>query len=169
MDRIWIALVLGTLLLAGGACGRGGESAREQAAVPTRTGSAQPAAPTEAAPAPEGATRGEAGGAALIAKGRQMYEQRCVTCHGEEGNGKGPAGAGLQPPPRNFTDRAWQAATSDERIHQVISYGGAAVGLSPIMPAQPDLANDPAKLDALVAYVRTFGGKGGDEPAASGP
>jgi mono/diheme cytochrome c family protein len=163
MIRIRIALVVIFLL---SACGPGGESSPEQAAQPPRAKEAHPAAPREAAPAAEAAGGGEA---ALIAQGRQMFEQRCVTCHGEEGNGKGLAGTGLQPPPRDFTDPAWQAATSSERIKQVISYGGAAVGLSPIMPAQPDLANDPSKLDALVAYVRTFGGKGGDEHAAAGP
>jgi mono/diheme cytochrome c family protein len=165
MRRIRIALMVGISLLAAGACGRGGENSPEQAAQPPRAEAAHPAAPREAAPAAEAAGGGRA---ALIAEGRQMFEQRCVTCHGEEGNGKGPAGAGLQPPPRDFTDPAWQAATSSERIKQVISYGGAAVGLSPVMPSQPDLANDPSELDALVAYVRTFSGKR-DEHAVAGP
>jgi mono/diheme cytochrome c family protein len=165
MTRIRIVLVLATLLLAGGACGRGGESPSEQAGQPAPSAAAPPAARTPA----EEAKGAESSRAELVAQGRQMFEERCVTCHGEKGDGKGPAGASLQPPPRNFTDRAWQAATSDERIEQVVSYGGAAVGLSPIMPAQPDLANDPAKLDALVAYVRTFGGEGGNQRAASGP
>lgn len=169
MSRAWIAFALGTCLLAGGACGRGGETSPERTAQPPESESARPAGPGTGAPAAETAAGGASGRAALVAEGRELFAQRCVTCHGEQGNGKGPAGAALQPPPRNFTDKSWQAATSDQRIEQVVSYGGAAVGLSPIMPAQPDLANDPAKLAALVAYVRTFAGEGGNEPEASRP
>lgn len=167
MSRVWIALVVGSLLIVGGACGRGGETTQGEAAQSGGGESARSAAPQPGAGAEAKGSPADA--ATQIAEGRKMYEQRCATCHGEQGNGKGPAGASLQPPPRDFTDRAWQDATSAERIEQVVSYGGAAVGLSPIMPAQPDLANDPGKLEALVAYLRTFAGKSGDEQAAPEP
>lgn len=38
----------------------------------------------------------------LIAKGKELYLTSCASCHGNEGKGDGVAGAGLNPPPRNF-------------------------------------------------------------------
>jgi cytochrome c551/c552 len=82
------------------------------------------------------------------------YEARCVTCHGPHGRADGIAGLSLHPRPRDFADPAWQRATDDLRIRDVIHDGGFAHGLSASMPAQPDLgAGD---LDALVRCVRSF-------------
>jgi mono/diheme cytochrome c family protein len=83
------------------------------------------------------------------------YEARCVTCHGQRGRADGIAGRSLRPAPRDFADPAWQHAASDVRIRDVIHDGGFAHGLSPSMPAQPDLG--PADLDALVKCLRSFG------------
>ena len=35
--------------------------------------------------------------------GYQSYTRYCYACHGEKGDGHGPASYGLRPPPRNFT------------------------------------------------------------------
>jgi mono/diheme cytochrome c family protein len=83
-----------------------------------------------------------------------IYGERCTTCHGASGRADGIAGASLHPPPRNFTDAKWQAATSDERIRDVIHDGGFAHGLNPAMPAQPDLTRN--DLDVMVKCVRSF-------------
>lgn len=113
----------------------------------TAAGTAAPA-PAPAAPA--------AGDPA--AKAKEIFSQRCVPCHGAEGKGDGVASKGLTPPPRNFSDPAWQASVTDEHIEKIVHYGGAAVGKSPAMPANPDLS-DPAVLAALRAHVRSLGGK----------
>ncbi|HEX4339396.1 MAG TPA: cytochrome c [Polyangiaceae bacterium] len=86
-----------------------------------------------------------------------LYESRCAMCHGASGRADGIAGASLKPPPRNFTDAKWQAATDDLRIHDVIHDGGFAHALSAAMPAQPDLA--PADLAALTKCIRSFATK----------
>ena len=43
---------------------------------------------------------------------------------------------------------------SDEHIERIILYGGAAVGLSPAMPSNPDLSGRPQVVAGLVEYVR---------------
>ena len=36
-------------------------------------------------------------------RGYELYMLNCYACHGEKGDGRGPAAPGLRPPPRNFT------------------------------------------------------------------
>ena len=87
---------------------------------------------------------------------KEVYKSRCSPCHGDSGKGDGPGAAALTPKPRNYTDKAWQASVKDEDIKKTILYGGAAVGKSPAMPANPDLDGKP-ELDGLVKVVRDFG------------
>ena len=113
---------------------------------------APPAAAPAAAPAP--APAGDL--VAAQAEAEKIFSERCVTCHGASGGGDGPASAGLVPKPRNFQERAWQESVSDEYIEQILQYGGAAVGRSPAMPANPDLMSKPAVVAALRAHVRAL-------------
>ena len=86
-----------------------------------------------------------------------MFTSRCATCHGPEGRGNGPAALTLTPKPRNYHDKEWQAKVTDEDIKKTITYGGAAVGKSPIMPASPDLDSKPEVVAGLVVMIRNFG------------
>jgi len=138
-----LALGAPALLLLALACGGESERSGSPAAPAAPAPAATAAAP--AAPAVDETARVEA---------EQIFKTRCVTCHGPEGGGNGPASAGLTPPPRNFQDPAWQASVTDEHIEQIVQYGGAAVGKSPAMPANPDLTGKPAVVAALRAYVR---------------
>jgi mono/diheme cytochrome c family protein len=117
--------------------------------APSAPPAAAPASPP-AAPAPSAAPPG----AAAEAEAKQIFETRCVTCHGPEGAGNGPASAGLTPPPRNFQDPGWQTSVTDAHLERIIQYGGAAVGKSPAMPANPDLMAKPEVVAALRAHVR---------------
>lgn len=87
----------------------------------------------------------------------QIFSTRCAVCHGAEGRGDGPGGAGLDPRPRDYHDTAWQDSVTDKEIEQAIVYGGAAVGRSPAMVANPDLGSKPAVVAALREIVRNFG------------
>jgi mono/diheme cytochrome c family protein len=89
------------------------------------------------------------------AEAREVFENRCATCHGEDGRGDGPAARALAVKPRDYTDSRWQQATSDEQIRTAIANGGPAIGKSNVMPANKDL--DPRVIDALVRTVRSFG------------
>ena len=88
---------------------------------------------------------------------RTTFKQVCATCHGENGMGDGPGAAALNPKPRNYTDKTWQASVTDDQIAKTILMGGAAVGKSPAMPAQPQLKEKPEVVAQLVRIVRTFG------------
>jgi cytochrome c553 len=85
------------------------------------------------------------------------FKTVCATCHGEGGLGNGPGAAALNPKPRNYTDKTWQASVTDDQIRQTILMGGAGVGKSPAMPAQPQLKEKPEVVAALVKIIRTFG------------
>ena len=93
------------------------------------------------------------------AEAKALYESLCFTCHGLTGRGDGPGAAVLDPKPRTFTDAAWQDSVTDEHIHKTIVFGGAAVGKSPMMPAQPQLKGKTEVLAALTKIVRGFRGK----------
>ncbi len=96
---------------------------------------------------------------AAEAEAQQTFSTRCTPCHGATGAGDGAASASLDPRPRNFHERAWQTATSDESIERIIQFGGIAVGgKSAAMPANPDLASKPAVVACVArARIRTFG------------
>ena len=115
-----------------------------------KSDSSQPAASDQTASADQT-------GPSPTEEARTTFKQVCATCHGENGTGDGPGAAALNPKPRNYTDHAWQAAVTDDQIRQTILMGGAAVGKSPAMPAQPQLRDKPEVVDALVRIVRSFG------------
>ena len=52
-----------------------------------------------------------------------LYAVHCAACHGAQGNGDGPAAAGLNPPPIAFTDANRAAQRSPFALYQVISQG----------------------------------------------
>lgn len=58
---------------------------------------------------------------ASLDRGKELYENYCVTCHGEKGTGDGPAAASLLPPPADLTLHArWH---SSEQLHWFIANG----------------------------------------------
>ncbi len=62
----------------------------------------------------------------LLKEGKTIFEQVCASCHGSKGDGKGPAGAALTPPPSDFQKplKEWPNTKGDpQKIFQVISKG----------------------------------------------
>lgn len=89
------------------------------------------------------------------AKGATTYKTLCASCHGDKGDGKGPAGVALNPHPTDFADPANAERLTPEYVHKVIKEGGAAVGKSPLMVAWgPSLKED--QLNDVTAYVLQF-------------
>lgn len=89
-------------------------------------------------------------------KAEQIWNERCVTCHGVTGAGDGPGAKALVVKPRSFQDPKWQASVDNDRIKQVIVHGGASVGLNEAMTPNLDLKDQEAVQDALVRKVRSL-------------
>lgn len=88
-----------------------------------------------------------------------IFGERCAVCHGENGDGKGPVAASLNPKPIDFQSRKWQRSVTNEKIAKVIVYGGPAAGLSASMSANPDLETRPEIVAALVERIRSLAPK----------
>lgn len=84
-------------------------------------------------------------GADAAAAGAEIFKTNCESCHGPQGYGDGPAGAALDPAPKNLAELqatagddylywrinagkegtsmvAWKGVLTDEQIWQVISF-----------------------------------------------
>jgi copper transport protein len=87
---------------------------------------------------------------ASIARGRELYEQQCVTCHGLSGRGDGPLAASLRPRPADF------------RVHMAAGHtdGELFTWLSKGVPgtAMPPFEAQISETDRwhLVNYIRGF-------------
>lgn len=97
----------------------------------------------------------EAGALGDAAKGKASYDTYCVSCHGATGKGDGPAGAALNPKPRNLADKAYLATLTDEHLLKVITDGGAAIGKSPLMAPWKGTLKD-QEIKDVAAYVRSL-------------
>lgn len=103
-----------------------------------------------ATPAPVGAQAGDANA------GKPVYQLKCIGCHGEKGDGKGPAAELLVPAPRDFTSGIYKIRTtankvpSDQDLFKVITDGmpGTSMPSWAVLPER-DRWN-------LVAYIKSF-------------
>jgi DMSO reductase family type II enzyme heme b subunit len=88
--------------------------------------------------------------------GKTVYEHKCLLCHGDKGDGKGPGAEHLLPRPRDFTKGLYKIRTTsnktpaDADIMKVIHDGmpGTSMPSWAVLP-EKDRAN-------LVAYLKTF-------------
>ena len=115
-----------------------------------------------------GAAAGAATGRGDPAKGEQVYAERCVGCHGKEGDGLGPAAERLNPPPRDFTEGQYKFRTTgfddivpnDEDLYRMIRDGMPGTA----MPGWDDMLSQQDMWD-LVAHIKTFAGLEEEEPS----
>jgi predicted CXXCH cytochrome family protein len=85
-------------------------------------------------------------------QGRELFLERCATCHGVDGRGTTPIGANVYPRVPDLHASATQNL-SDGEIHYIIENGVQLTG----MPAMPGLRSDSGNDSwALVSYVRTL-------------
>lgn len=79
----------------------------------------------------------------------------CASCHGQSGEGNGPAGAALDPQPADFTTAEFWETRDMERIVNVITNGATAVGGSPLMVGWSASFNE-EQIQELADYVAEF-------------
>jgi mono/diheme cytochrome c family protein len=90
-------------------------------------------------------------GAAESDLGARLYAERCSGCHGDHGEGDGPAAAALVPKPRNFHDAAfWKGRTLDQ-VKAVVLKGKPGTMMPPF-----DSVFSEAELDAVAHFVQRF-------------
>ncbi len=93
----------------------------------------------------------------VLSAGERAYTLYCRACHGDKGDGKGPAARGLRPPPRDFTIGMFKFAAvpggalpNDEDLERIVRGGlhGTA------MLAWDGIPDD--ELRDVLQYVKTF-------------
>jgi len=88
--------------------------------------------------------------------GKAIYEQKCLLCHGDKGDGKGAGAEHLLPRPRDFTRGLYKIRTTankpptDQDLFKIITDGMPGTSMPPwaVLP-EKDRWN-------LVAYLKTF-------------
>lgn len=95
--------------------------------------------------------------AGRLNRGAEAYVLYCAACHGINGDGKGPAAAGLRPSPRNFVEGKFKfaAVSSGELPNDADLVRSIRSGLhGTAMLAWNDIPR--ADVDAIVDYLKTF-------------
>ena len=93
--------------------------------------------------------------AADAARGAQVFQQYCATCHGPQGLGDGPVGKTLNPPPRNFQEAKFKYGNTSKDHFDVITNGAASKGGSPLMAPWGKVIPEQDRM-ALVKYVESL-------------
>ena len=87
---------------------------------------------------------------ASLALGTELYFANCASCHGDNGEGDGPASEGLEKPPADLHEAHVQGM-SDGAMYYVITHGMADTQ----MPPWEDELTDEQRWH-LVNFLRTF-------------
>jgi cytochrome c oxidase cbb3-type subunit I/II len=93
----------------------------------------------------------------ILAHGKEAYKNRCSGCHGDKGDGLGPAAAMLIPKPRDFTSGIYKFRSSalgtlpsDQDLMRTLSKGIPHSS----MPAFADVPEQ--ERFSIVQYIKTF-------------
>lgn len=127
---LFAVLVFSALVLA--ACGGGADAVATLAPVPSEfAGQTNPL------------------GADAAAAGAEVFKTNCESCHGPQGHGDGPAGAALDPAPKNLADL--QVTAGDDYLYWRINTGKEGTS----MVAWKGVLTD-EQIWQAVAFIRTL-------------
>ncbi len=68
---------------------------------------------------------------ALLDKGKTVYTTNCLACHGDKGDGNGPAGAMMKPKPRNLGTEAYKQGETPEKVFTTLTKGVPNTAMAP--------------------------------------
>lgn len=95
--------------------------------------------------------------ASLLQRGKGVYAKYCVGCHGENGDGQGPAAVRLITKPRDFTKGIYKFRSTDSGslpmeadLHRTITAGLSRVSM-PAFPLMPE-----HEKVAVIEYIKSF-------------
>ena len=88
-------------------------------------------------------------------RGKELFEQYCVVCHGISGEGDGFNAYNLNPKPHSLSDSTYMKALSVENLAETISFGGKGVNKSVLMPAYQRTL-EKTQISDVVVYIETF-------------
>lgn len=99
----------------------------------------------------------------MIARGKEIYAVRCAVCHGEAGDGKGPAGLVLPLKPPDLRDAKMMGEMAGNYWFWRISEGGVVEPFKSMGSAMPAWKSELSVEDrwAVIAYQHTFSGHDG--------
>lgn len=109
------------------------------------------AGPREELPAEYAGKRNPLAGAAAVAAGAELFRVNCASCHGEGGDGRGPAAPGLRPPPSDFRTGPVLASHSDAYLYYRVSIGKPGTA----MPSFHGVLDETERWQ-VIAYLRTL-------------
>jgi mono/diheme cytochrome c family protein len=107
---------------------------------------------------------GKAVSADVLTEGQRAYAVYCRACHGDRGDGKGPAAKGVRPPPRDFTLGMFKFAAvpggtlpGDDDLKRIVRTGlhGTAMRGWDGIPER--------NLEAIIQYIKTFSSRWREE------
>ena len=93
----------------------------------------------------------------IVAEGKALYKGKgtCINCHGELGDGNGPAGKVLNPGPRNFTNCKFHKKRKDGEMMWIIGNGSPGTGMVALAPPKGSTITE-EEAWKIIAYERTF-------------
>jgi mono/diheme cytochrome c family protein len=85
-----------------------------------------------------------------LGKGKAIYQEICMLCHGPKGDGKGPGAIALNPKPADYTKKKfWEDPNIEKKIAETIVAGKGQ------MRPSPDLK--PEDIESIILYMtQTF-------------
>ncbi len=120
------------------------------AVILTACGGGAKTDPNALAPVPaEWAGKTNPLGADAATAGAEVFKTNCETCHGPQGHGDGPAGAALDPQPKNLADL--QTRAGDDYLFWRINTGKEGTSM---VPWQGILTEE--QIWQVVAFIRTL-------------